>query len=191
LPGDVTINVHPSLGESQIIYLKPGPTNWADPSIYAPALPGVIVAILGLWIAHRLSMRRERRSEVLRLCDAVKGAAADTVAICTKAWMAAPGDERNGLIQEAKSRLQTLGSMATNLRRRSGVGTLRTVKSLFVDGPISIDVLGEIAAMRDLATGDPFEDPTRDSDASRVNDMRAKIANIDASIDMHFFKIFG
>lgn len=191
MPGDTIINIPGTVGTQPfVIHLLPTPQQWTDFGIYAPAIPGLIVALLGLWIAHRLSVRRDRRKEILELCDAVKTAVGEAEQACALAWLAPQGPERLAAIHQAKSKIQMLGIMATDLHRRTARGLFAALYCLFGDCVMSVTVIEEIARFRDLATSDPFEDPVRLSDNSRIEDIAAAAAEIHARVNYQFQTIY-
>lgn len=165
----------PPGSQPYVIQLLDQQHGWTDPSIYAPALPGVLVALVGLWIAHRLAWKRERRKEILQHKNVLQDVLTEVEAICNSAWLADPGAERMAKIKLAKSRLQDAGVTATDLNRKTAQGLMGALRSLFSDRPMSINLIYEIAQLRDVATADPFEDPARPSDASRIDDISAII----------------
>lgn len=191
MPGDTIINVPgPAGAYPYIIQLLAKPQEWTEPGVYAPAIPGIVVALLGLWIAHKLSVRRDRRKEILELCEGVKGAVGEAEKACTLAWLAPAGPDRLSAIHESKSKLQMLGIMATDLHRRTTRGFVFRVFNLFADIVMSVNVIGEVARFRDMATSDPFEDPDRPSDDSHISDIAAMAAEIHARVNQQFNSLY-
>ena len=56
--------------------------NWTEVSIYTPVLPGVLVALAGLWISHWLTKKRERRKEIFELCALLKERVREAEHLC-------------------------------------------------------------------------------------------------------------
>ena len=188
---DATINIPGILAvQPYVIHILPKAQDWNDFGTYAPAIPGIIVALLGLWIAHRLSVRRDRRKEILELCEDVKSAVGEAEQASARAWLTARGPERLPAVHDAKSKLQMLGIMATDLHRRTMRGSLGSLKCLFTDSPMSINVIGEIAQLRDIATADPFEDPRRSLNRRPIDDIAAVAAEIHARINYQFQSLY-
>lgn len=187
----VNINVQPSAAQQTItLQLEPRPPQWTDLAVYAPTFPGLIVAILGLWIAHRLTVARDRRKQILELSEDAKEAVQEAEAACVSAWLSSIED-RSSSVATAKSKLQAAGIIATDLRRRSASGLFRHLKYLFVYCTIAVDVVNDVGRLRDIATGDPFDNPARGPDAGRVADISAKAAEIQALINLQMHELFG
>ena len=193
MSGDTIIHVPSSTGDAwpYVIQITSARQDWSDLAIYAPALPGLIVAFLGLWIAHHLTRRRERRKEIFESCAALKEALEGFQQACESAWLSIRGEERSKAVHDVKSRLQSLGMMATDLSRRSTQGKVCALIALFCDYPMSVNVKNDIAALRDIATADPFEDPRRPSDDSVLFDIRAQVGVIDARMHELAHRLYG
>ena len=191
MANSVTIDVAPSTtNQTFTLQLEPRPQNWTDVSVYAPTFPGLAVAILGLWIAHRFTVARDRRKEILELCEDTKVALKEAESACTKAWLSSQ-TERAAAVAEAKSKLQALGITATDLRRRTGKGVFRRLKYLIVDCLIAVDVVNDVGRLRDITTNDPFDSSTREADSGPVSDISAKVSEIQAKVDMQVHELFG
>jgi hypothetical protein len=191
MANSVTVEVPASSTQHTItLQLEPRPLNWTDLAIYAPTFPGLLVAILGLWIAHRFTVARDRRKEILQLCEDTTSALMEAEAACVAAWLSST-EERANTIAITKSKLQAAGITATDLRRRTQKGLLRTLKHLFVDCAIAVDVVNDIGQLRDIATSDPFESTTRQPDDSQIGSITAKVAEIQAMIDLQVHELFG
>ncbi len=183
----VTIQIPASAtSQTYTVQLDRRPQDWTDAAIYAPAIPGVLVALLGLWIAHWLASKRDRRKEVLELCVSVKDTLIDAQEACTRAWLCAPGPERAALVADAKSKLQMLGTAATDLRRRTDQGKFAAFRHVIFDTPGSIDVIIEVAKLRDIATNDPFEDPQRPADEISIAKISGAASEISNKINTLF-----
>jgi len=191
MANSVTIDVAPFAAKQIFeLQLEPRPPNWTDVSVYAPTFPGLAVAILGLWIAHRFTVARDRRKEILELCEDTKAALIEAESACTKAWLSSQA-ERAASVAEAKSKLQALGITATDLRRRTGKGVLRRLKYLVVDCLMAVDVVNDVGGLRDIATNDPFDSTTRQPDGARIADISAKVSEIQAKVNMQVHELFG
>jgi hypothetical protein len=86
---------------------------------YAPAIPGVVVALFVLFVSNFISGRRERRKELLSLCDNIEELIDAAVEAVSDAWVSQKED-RVSKVAVAKRKLQMLGSNITELSRRSG-----------------------------------------------------------------------
>ena len=193
LPMANAVNIDVQAGAAQqtiTLQLEPRPQQWTDISVYAPTFPGLIVAILGLWIAHRLTVARDRRKQILELSEDTKDAVQEAEAACVAAWLS-PIEDRSSAVATAKSKLQAAGIVATDLRRRSSAGLFRHLKYLFVNCTIAVDVVNDVGRLRDIATGDPFDNPTRGPDTARVSDISAKVAEIQARINLQTHELYG
>src|SRR6266536_1320366 len=149
----VIVNV-PSSSQPQAItiQLEPHPPSWTDFAVYAPTIPGLVVAVLGLWVAHKFAAARDRRKEILELKELTKETLVQAEEACTTAWLAAAGAERPLALLEAKSKLQTLGTTATDLKRRTRQGWQTHIRHLFTDCPLAVDVVNDVARLRNLVT---------------------------------------
>jgi hypothetical protein len=191
MANSVSVEVPASSTQHTItIQLEQKPLNWTDLAIYAPTFPGLLVAILGLWIAHRFTVARDRRKEILQLCEDTTAALMEAESACVAAWLSSVAD-RATTIATAKSKLQAAGITATDLRRRTQKGPFRMLKHLFVDCAIAVDVVNDIGQLRDIATSDPFESLVRQPDDRQIGSITAKVAEIQARIDMQVHELFG
>lgn len=148
--------------------------------MYAPAVPGVVVALAGLWIAHRLTLVRENRKSLLELCEQVKERCDAAAIACATAWLSEKGLERERNVKEAKRLLQRVGTAATNLKRRTQP---KTSFQQSCSSPLPIDILAEVSELRRVATSDPFEDPIRAADGSHVEIINTVASSICDKID--------
>lgn len=158
---------------------------WTSPEIYAPAVPGVLVALAGLLIAHRLTQARERRKEVHELCIALKKSAADANEAIVKAWLAGVGASRLLDVEDAKRRIQSLGIAATDLKSRTGRLRFPYWRRS------ELDVTAEVSRLRTAATRDPFEDPERAADPSQLREVSQAVGELSIRIDRRFADLFG
>lgn len=188
----VIVNVPASSQPQAItIQLDPRPPSWTDFAIYAPTIPGLVVAVLGLWVAHKFAAARDRRKEILELKELTKDALENAGEACTAAWLAAAGAERPSELIEAKSKLQTLGITATDLRRRTQRPWYIHIWHLFTDCPLAVDVVNDVARLRNVVTNDPFDDPTRGPDEIKVSEIAALASEIRSRIDLLFHQLYG
>jgi hypothetical protein len=159
-----------------------------DLSVYAPAAPGVIVALAGLYIAHHLTRSRERAKAIGDVCEKLKELTDSAVQSAVDAWEAPPGADRLAKVRTAKRLIQKVGTSATALRNRSG----RRGKwnSRFCKQS-EIDILQLVSDLRRAATADPFEDPERDADSSRSNNILSAGTIIQTAIDRQYHDKFG
>lgn len=149
--------------------------SWLNPELYLPAIPGVLVALAGLWIAHCLARSRERRKEISDRCDTLRDSAELAAECALAAWACPKGNKRKEKIQKTKRKLQIVGTIATDLARRS--------KSRLRPG---VDLAQEVTAFRRATTADPFEDPTRTGTHQRDGDVNNALANLLTAITTRF-----
>ena len=171
-PGQTLIISRP--GDTSTITLQlspPAPKSLADLSIYAPAVPGVLVALAGLLIAHWLTTRRDRRKEVADLCAEIKKAADEAATAAMSAWLLISGDERRAAIHDVKRRIQNLGIASTYIAGRT-------------KGRINLS--SNVAAFRKAATRDPFEDPEREGTEGQHGPIMADLAKFMGAVDAGF-----
>jgi hypothetical protein len=74
-------------GQAITLKITPPESSLLNPAFYAPALPGVAVAVLGLWLGHVLARSKDRRKEIADLCDKLKLAAAQPSDAAMEAWL--------------------------------------------------------------------------------------------------------
>lgn len=153
--------------------------DWSDPIVYAPALPGVLVALVGLWVAHRLTVARESRKALLELCEDLKKRVDEAATAANEAWLCAAGPDRDVKVKETKWLLQRAGNAATNLKRKTALGIFGRKRH----GVPLIDVVAEIAELRRVATADPFEDTSRPANADKTETVIATAGLIYDRID--------
>lgn len=162
-------------GTITIQLLPPTSSGLLQPAIYGPAIPGVIVALAGLLIAHALTKRRERRKEVAELCANLKKLADEAAIAAVNAWSAEVGEKRKEAVRDVKRRIQALGIAATQVNRRTRH---------------RIDVTSRVSAFRKAATKDPFEDQERPAtDAAEgpiLHELSAFLRELDEKHDHHY-----
>ena len=140
-------------------------------------------------LSHALSRRRERRKEILDLCGNLKALADEAVEAANEAWLCEGEKDRLLKIHETKGRIQTIGIAATTLRRRS-TGRLAGLREL-IGRKQSIDVREQVALLRRAATQDPFEEPDRKPDATKLGDIALARSKIHYGLDSAFNDVFG
>ncbi|MET1110187.1 MAG: hypothetical protein ABWX67_01525 [Allosphingosinicella sp.] len=128
----------------------------------------MFVAVLGLWIAHWLTLRRERRKEAGTLCDELTELAEGAVSAALVGWDAAAGPDRVGATYKAKWEAQKVGLAATRLHRQTS-------------GPMStgIDVTKHAAIFRTALFDDPtdeFLDANRAANGSKSPALHGALA---------------
>jgi hypothetical protein len=169
----------------------------ADPSTYAPAAPGLLVALFGLWAAHALAQRRDRKKAIYDLCETLKKLADEASAAAVLAWLENDSALRVSSIASTKRLLQSTGITATTLKRRTLARQTWARPRKFSIWPLrvferrSIDLIREVAALRSVTMSDPFEDPNRNSDGSRVDRINAAVSMLYASVDRALFDYQG
>jgi hypothetical protein len=183
-------NVQGTIGEQQIVLkVEPPSTGMFSPSLYAPALPGVLVALFGLYVGHVLARSRDRRKEISDLCDSLKAVCDDAADAAVEAWLLESGPDRDLKIQQTKRKLQSVGIAATTLKRRAESTPWRLMR-LLGQPTRTIDVLSNVAHLRRTATSDPFEDPSRKSDAGRAGAVTSAAAGLESAIDYGFTGLY-
>ncbi|UYO51671.1 hypothetical protein [Rhodopseudomonas palustris] len=170
--GHLTINGKTELS-SLTIHVAPSAKGLTDPLVYAPAIPGVLVALVGLLVAHWLSGHRDRRKELSDLCSDLKKVAEEAASLAMKAWELGPGNDRLEAIRDTKRKLSILGTAATHLSKRT-------------PGRKSIDLNSEVARLRKAATNDPFEDPQRHACSEQTGAIMLALADILSQTDEKF-----
>ncbi|MHC1949622.1 hypothetical protein IF803_35380 [Bradyrhizobium sp. UFLA06-06] len=187
----VTINIGPgSQTQTFTIQLEQRPPSWTDFAIYAPTVPGLMVAILGLWVAHRFAVARDRRKEIVDLKEFAKDALTAAQEACVAAWIASPDETRVEKVMAAKGKLQELGIAATDLRRRTKQGWITDIRHVFIDCPLAINIVHDIARLRNLVTNDPFDDPQRQADNAKAEEISAVASEIRSRIDSLFYQLY-
>jgi hypothetical protein len=160
-----------------ILHLEPSPKNVWDVSLYAPAIPGVVVALVGLLIAHWLSVQRDRRKELREICNELKTEADDAAKSALTAWRLGPVQERIEAVHDTKRKLQAVGILATTLARRTSRRSC-------------IDVTQQVAELRRAATVDPFEDPVRSADDRQAGAIMVTLADLLNRVEVGFNTIY-
>ncbi|MCC8954315.1 hypothetical protein H8B02_12870 [Bradyrhizobium sp. Pear77] len=183
----VTINVGPgSQPQTFTIQLEQRPPSWTDFAIYAPTVPGLVVAVLGLWVAHRFAVARDRRKEIADLKEFTKDALTAAQEACVAAWMASPEESWLEKLMTAKGKLQELGIAATDLRRRTKQGWITDIQHVFIECPLAVDIIHDIARLSNLATNDPFDDPQRQADNAKAEEFPRSPAKSEAASTRSF-----
>ncbi|WP_145169736.1 MULTISPECIES: hypothetical protein [unclassified Sphingobium] len=168
-----------------------------DAGVYLPALPGMLVALFGLWAAHALAQRRDRKKAIADLCEALKKIAAEASAAAIDAWIESDPAKRASGVASTKRLLQSAGITATTLKRRTnarwswGLSAPLSFYPLRIFERRSINLLRPVSALRQAAMADPFEDPSRGTDISRADAINAAVSSLIASTDRALFDYQG
>lgn len=168
-----------------------------DPGVYAPAIPGIIVALFGLWAAHFLAQRRDRKKAISDLCESLKKIVADASSVAVDAWLEPRAEQRASGIASTKRLLQSVGITATTLKRRTEARRTWAIASRKRLWPLklverrSINLIGDVAKFRRQAMSDPFEDPNRAADSSRSDAINAAASALIANADRALFEYQG
>ena len=141
MPTAVNINVQPGATQQTItLQLEPRPPQWTDLAVYAPTFPGLVVAILGLWIAHRLTVARDRRKQILELSEDAKDAVQEAEAACVSAWLSSIEDRSSSVARQptcSPAKPGTSGCLDTRDRHSPHTGDGATLWRLdLVVGPL-------------------------------------------------------
>jgi hypothetical protein len=161
----------------------PKPSTW---STLIPALPGVAATIVAIWAVHRLTKSREREKAVFDLYKATGEVVAPIKDSAAKVWSHRRGPDRKQALAETKWRLQQLGASVERLRRLS-----RRKKWQWAWPPradVSIHMRVEMKDLRDAITADPFEDPDRNIDKSRIEGVEQAIGFFLTALDEKFYR---
>jgi hypothetical protein len=75
----------------QLALPKPDPYSF---SLFLPTLPGLVVALFGLWVAHRFTRSRDRRKEISDICASLNEAIDDVADVAISAWLETKEAER-------------------------------------------------------------------------------------------------
>jgi len=171
-------------------------TVW-DAGVYAPAIPGIIVAIFGLWAAHELAQRRDRRKSIGDLCESLKKIVGDASSAAIDAWLEPNASERAAGIASTKRLLQSAGITATTIKRRTQArqtwawARARTRWSVKFLERRSIDLIADVSRIRQVAMDDPFEDPERVADMTRADAINAATSTLISAADRALFDYQG
>lgn len=117
-------------------------------SLLIPTVPGVIVALLGLFVGHLLTRSRERREEVRDLCHSIKNEAAEAAEAAVKAWHATDPSLRKIAVADTKRKVHIIGTRLTDLKR------LTSGRSWASREPARINVSAELVKFRRACTND-------------------------------------
>jgi hypothetical protein len=168
-----------------------------DAGVYLPALPGMLVALFGLWAAHALAQRRDRKKAIADLCEALKKITAEASAAAIDAWIEPDPKKRASGVASTKRLLQSAGITATTLKRRTharwswGIAASLSLFPLRILERRSINLIRSVSALRQAAMADPFEDPSRGADMSRADAINAAVSSLIASTDRALFDYQG
>lgn len=139
-----------------------------DLANYAPAIPGVIVSILTLFLAHHLALKKEKRKEKLEMCENIKKIADDAVTAAIDAWNCVPGEDRRIKIFTTKQKFLMLGRSVTDIDKYSGH---------------KINVVNDIVRLRRAATVDPFEDSERCAQPEMCDGIISALSDLISELD--------
>ncbi|WP_454655026.1 hypothetical protein [Bosea beijingensis] len=188
MAGPATTAVNGKIGDQGVsLSVQMPKQNFANPAIYYPAIPGIAVALIGLWVGHVLTERRERRSEVSKLCEALKTAAEKATEVATQVWLANHSSERDLKIADAKRKFHMVGIAATGLKKIPAYGRIKWPGAR---KPISVDVVGAAGAFRRASISDPFEDPQRIASKDSAADAAEALGIFMVEIDKQFAAAF-
>ena len=168
-----------------------------DVGAYAPAFPGILVALFGIWAAHALAQRRDRKKSISDLCESLKKITGDATIASIDAWLEPKAAKRASGIASTKRLLQSAGITATTLQRRTrarqswGIVAKKSFWPPRLFEKRSIDLIREVTNLRQVAMADPFEDPTRGADASRSDAINAAASSLVATADRALFDYQG
>lgn len=162
-----------------------------QPSTYASALPGVLVAIAGFYVVHALARRRDREKRLIDTSQLVHELAGEAAAAAAEAWTATKGPKRSLAVNEARQQFQMLGlavtrvqGVAAKIARRRSIGdcwTSRSLKGLLARH--TIELKEELKNFRTTALKDPFGDPNRGPDQGVVADIHIELGNFSHALD--------
>jgi hypothetical protein len=132
-------------------------------------VPGVVVAIVGFWVVHHLSRRRDREKRVIDMGQEIQKQALEAASAAISGWTKAKGPTRKLAVSDATQKFSALGNAVTRLQltvpsisRRHTISEswrLKELSTLFQ--PTRVDLSAELLAFRKVALGDPFDDPVR------------------------------
>lgn len=179
------------------------PKSLIDPSLYAPALPAVVVALFVLFAGDRLTRRRERRKEVRELCEDLNDRALEAVESAIRAWTESKKSTRTTIVLETRRRFKTVGVTATDLQRLTGRRKyLRTLwlpwndrqeawqQRRMIIARDSLDVSVEVVALRRTSMQDPFDEPNREATSRHLPAVNDALANLTAAVSREFQRLY-
>ena len=168
-----------------------------DAAVYAPALPGIMVALFGLWAAHELAQRRDRKKAIGDLCESLKKIVIDASTVAIEVWLEPKASKRASGIASTKRLLQSAGITATTLKRRTEArrtwarASPMRLYPFKIFGRRSIDLVRPVYNLRQAVMADPFEDPNRGADAAQANTVNSAVSSLFAMIDRDLFDYHG
>lgn len=184
--GDGKVVYLPSAQTSFEIRISEKPNSLLSPTLYAPALPGIAVAIIGLFVAHYLSRVRERRKEIRDVCDRLKTQAEKCVEVSASAWAEADNTKRATMVAETKRRLKILGITASHLRQSTRASWMNPMRVWSLE----LDVRHLVIRLRQACTKDPFDDPSRQSTSVPWDDLESALSDLELGTDDAFRQRF-
>jgi len=158
------------------------------------------VALIGLFIAHRLSAGRDRRKEIGDLCARVKELVEVATDSAATVWDGATPKARAEAIPKTRRYFQSAGIAHTDLQNRTmRVARWLTIKRLwnrpritdpwrnslgdFLERTPTIDASRELLALRKVAMQDPFDDVAHQRDPKVVEEIEAGLAAFQSAIN--------
>lgn len=143
------------------------------PALVPPA--SVVVALFAIYAVHQLSVRRQRRDERFKLCQAARDLVNEVAADAAGAWHVPGGDP-----EAQKTGLEVLGKLGRLARL---LEALRGRNRRFEFGD-------RLIAFRRAVTAD-VRDVDRPPSPERADEVQATAADLDAAIDRAFRTLHG
>jgi len=162
-------------GQPVLVCIRNPKPLWLDlaPTIVPAA--SLIVALIGLWVAHWLTVRRQRRDERFRLCQAARDLLNEIGEAASEVWRK-PGNDP-GVQAVAYELVGKLGRLGRNLEMLRGRDR-------------RFDFGQQLIAFRRAVTAD-LEDTSRMPDPGRAGDVLATAGDLEDAIDRTFRKLHG
>ena len=136
-------------------------------TVYVAPFSGIVVALITLYVGHRLTLKRERSKEAMELCAELKTLAESCAELAVEVWSEAERGKREQKVKTLKRKLQSLGSLATFVKERT--------KS-------RIDIINPVSQLRVASLSDPLEDFDTNIDEAQVESSEGAINVALASI---------
>lgn len=138
--------------------------------------PATGVALVGFWVVHHFSVKRQRRDEFFKLVQAVHEQITLITNDAVKVWSADAGADKDQdiLSRHLAARISKVSSQLATLERRQK----------------SFVVTGEIVAFRRSVTAD-IEDDKRKANLARAAQIGLDGQLLQATIDTKYFDVFG
>ncbi len=138
-------------------------------------IASIAVALVSVFIVHRLTRSREREKAVFDSYKSTNEAVSSLKIAASAAWVEPAGAVRLRLIAETKWRLQMLGQ-AVELSRRLSRKNVWTMSPPFRTTKTTA-AIGAMSSLRYALTNDPFEDPTRLGDDAHSEQIEQAIGS--------------